>query len=74
MSDGTISTFQKLKGGSWVAFVEEDALYVSGSDVSWEKFAVVDGEVSDLDLGRSEAAWVHACWLEFSDAKPAEQG
>ncbi len=74
MSEGTISTFQTLKGQNWVAFIEQDVLYISGNNVGWEKFAVLEGEARDLEIGHPEAAWIHACWLEFLGRKPSAQG
>ena len=74
MSEGTISTFQTLKGQNWVAFIEQDVLYISGNDVGWEKFVVLEGEAHDLDIGHPEAAWIHACWLEFQGRNPPPQG
>ncbi len=63
-----LSVFENAYGETWIAFVEDGRLVITGSDVGWMEYDV-SHNTRALILNFAEARWVSACrivWRERS--------
>ena len=66
--------FENPHGEQWVFSYDRRTQRgeLRGGDIGWnEVFAVEDGAVPKLNLNRSEAMWLAACWSAATGAVPA---
>ena len=70
--NGYTSKFTNRYGEEWL--FEYDGTkaegILSGSDVDWKAFRVVDGRAIGLILNEEELTWLRACWCCVEATRP----
>jgi hypothetical protein len=44
---------------------------ISGDDIDWETYPVVEGTAYGLVMSKDEAQWLHQVWVDFSSGHPS---